>query len=303
MYDLISIGNISIDLYFKGSSLTFNKGRFQLAIGGKYFVDYFHTSVGGGGANVAIGASKNELKSAVLGCIGNNSFKNIILEQLKSHSVATSLCSFLDNYINVSSVLLTPNGEKTIIHYSTPHQRIFSSKISMNQYINTGIVYLGNLPDVSLSEREQLLYIYKKNNITNIVNLGINDCRRSKKQLEELLKNIDILIVNGHEFSELVKASYNDIHFSEDVIKWYIPYLSSKKVIITEGEKGSYAYEFGKVYHQKAEPSEKIIDTTGAGDGFTAGFISEFYKSKDLQKSMEKGAKYAVKILTKIGAN
>ena len=84
MFDLISIGNISIDLYFKGDSLTFEKNRFQLAIGGKYFVDQFHTGVGGGGVNVAIGASKAGIKSAVMGTIGNNPFKKMILYLTKN---------------------------------------------------------------------------------------------------------------------------------------------------------------------------------------------------------------------------
>ncbi|MFN4213084.1 MAG: carbohydrate kinase family protein, partial [Microgenomates group bacterium] len=68
-------------------------------------------------------------------------------------------------------------------------------------------------------------------------------------------------------------------------------------------QKGSYAYYQGKVYHQKAYPIKKIVDTTGAGDGYTAGFIAEYFRSKDIKKAMANGAKYAAKILGKIGAN
>ena len=92
MFDLISIGNISIDLYFKGSSLTFEKDRFQLAIGGKYFVDQFHTGIGGGGVNVAIGVAKEGIKSAVMGTIGNNPFKKMILQLLEAKQVSSKLC-------------------------------------------------------------------------------------------------------------------------------------------------------------------------------------------------------------------
>src|SRR3989344_5605237 len=52
MYDLISVGNISIDLYYKGKSFTRNKERFQLAIGGKYYADYFHEDINSAAANV-----------------------------------------------------------------------------------------------------------------------------------------------------------------------------------------------------------------------------------------------------------
>ena len=50
MYDLISIGSISIDMYFQGDSLTNDGTRFNLAIGGKYLVEHFHGGLGGGAA-------------------------------------------------------------------------------------------------------------------------------------------------------------------------------------------------------------------------------------------------------------
>ncbi len=59
MYDLISVGTISVDLYFLGKSFTFKDNRFALALGGKYQAENFYLSVGGGGANVAIGVAKH----------------------------------------------------------------------------------------------------------------------------------------------------------------------------------------------------------------------------------------------------
>ena len=303
MYDLISVGTISIDLYFLGKSFTFKDNRFALALGGKYQAENFYLSVGGGGTNVAIGVAKHGYKVGILGKIGNNPFKKIIVDYLKDHQISLNLIDFEDNYYNLSTILLTQKGERTILHYSTPHQHLFSSTNPLIGITRTKMVYLGNLPEVSLTQRIKFLRFLKKHNIARIVNLGVFDCRRPKNQIKEILEEVDILIVNGHEFSELVKAQYADIHFYEDVISWYIPYLKEKIVVITDGEKGSYAYHQGKVFFQKALKPAKILDTTGAGDGFTAGFISEFLASKDLVKSLKKGALYASCILGKIGAN
>lgn len=303
MYDLISIGNISVDLYFKGESLTFAKNRFQLAIGGKYFVDQFHTGIGGGGVNVAVGTANLGLKSTVMGTIGNNPFKKMIVHLLEENKVSSKLCYTEDDYYNISTILLSEKGERSIIHYSTPHKNILRKASSINNLIEAKIVYMGNLPDVSLTEREVTLNLCKKNNILTVVNLGVKDCRRSKQQLKHFLSKIDVLIINGHEFAELVKAQYRDIHFQENVIKWYFRDLEDKTVIITEGKKGSYGYMGGKVYHQKAIEVDKILDATGAGDGYTSGFIAEYFHSKSIEKSMEKGSLYAAKILSKIGAN
>lgn len=303
MYDLISVGGISIDLYFKGDTLTFKDDRFQLAIGGKYLVDEFHVGIGGGGANVAIGAKKNGLHTAVLGIIGNNIFKKIILAKLVENDVSYSLCSYEDNFYNVSMLLLSPNGERSIVHYTTPRQHILGDSNDLRGITKTKMIFLGSLSSVSLEERVELLQFYREKGVKTILNLNVQDCRRPLTQLMKLFSKTDVLIINGHEFSEIVKAPYKDIHFKDHVVQWYIPSLADTLVVVTEGEKGSYAYIKDAVFHQPAEHITKIIDTTGAGDGFTAAFIAEYYKSGNIVRALEKGSHYAAKILMKIGAN
>ncbi len=301
MYDLVSIGNISVDLYFQGESLTHDRERFNLAIGGKYFVDKVVQTVGGGGVNVAVGVAHHKFKSAVLGTIGNNPFKKTILQTLEDAHVATDLVSFEDNYFNVSSILLTEKGEKSVIHYSTAHKHLLKNVSA--KVFRTKVVYLGNMPDISIYERTRFLEKMRFMNIRSIVNLGVRDCRLPKHALRPFLEQVDVLILNGHEFAELVKAPYKDIHFRDDVISWYIPAMKHSLVVVTEGEKGSFAYHKGKVHHEGAQYLENIQDETGAGDGFTAGFIAGYLKQDDIRIAMESGAKYAVRILAKIGAN
>ncbi len=303
MFDVITVGSIAVDLYFKGKSLTKNKERFNLAIGGKYVTDFFDLKIGGGGVNVAIGCYKNGLRPAIVGIIGINHFKKFILDELEKHKITTKFCRFEDQYYNISAILLSENGERTIIHYSTPHKHLIDNNQDLLGITKTSSIYLGNLPDVSLSERKHFLHFFKKRNILTVLNLGVKDCRREKKQLIEILNMVDILIINGHEFAELVKAPYKDINFKDNVINWYIPILNDQIVIITQGEKGSFGYYRGKVFFQKAFSVKKIIDTTGAGDGYTAGFLSSYLKTKDIERSMFNGAKYASHILEKIGAN
>jgi len=303
MYDLVSIGTISVDLYFKGKNFTFKNNRFALAVGGKYIANQFDIKIGGGGANVAIGVAHHGFRTAVIGKIGNNPFKKIILNHLKTHKVSTNLIDQENNYYNLSAILLTQKGERTIIHYSTPHQDLFSANNQLFGLTKTKIIYLGNLPEVSLTQRIKFLKFIGKHKIIRILNLGVIDCRRPKNQLKEIFKETDILIVNGYEFSEIVKAPHKDIQFNDDVISWYIPSLFEKIVVITEGEKGSFAYFKGKVFYQRALKPAKIIDTTGAGDAYTAGFICGFLKYHNIEIAMKKGAIYSSYILAKIGAN
>ena len=302
MYDLISIGNISVDMYFQGESLTHDAERYNLAIGGKYLTDHFYEGLGGGGANVAIGVKKMGFNSAIVGKIGNNQFKQLIINHLNDHDVSTKLCRYEENYLKISSILLTPFGERTIVNYETPHEHILQTDEEVQALSGAKMVYLSNLPRVSLEEKLHILRFTAKNNIRTVINFGIKDCRRPLDQNLPLLEKADILIVNGHEFAELVKTSYEDIDFKKSISR-YLPLAETKIVIVTDGPKGSYGYINGGVVYQVAVPVSKVIDTTGAGDGYTAGFIAGFLKTNNIEESMLSGAKYAVKIIEKVGAN
>ncbi|NTU73404.1 carbohydrate kinase family protein [Candidatus Roizmanbacteria bacterium] len=303
MFDLISIGTVGVDMYFKSDSLTFSQGRFQLAAGGKYFTDEFHTSLGGGGANVAIGAQKKGARTALMSVIGKNAFQKMIEEKLRDSGVSTLYCRHDEDYLNISSILLSDKGEKTVINYQTPHQNMFHSSKQLEGLLRTKAVYLGNLPDVSLTDKIKLARFIHHNNSELFLNLGVRDCRRRPEEILELVKYASVLIVNGYEFSDLVKKQYRFLNFRENMKKIYFPKLENLLLVVTDGKKGSYAYNDTQVCYQRIFPVEKVLDTTGAGDGYTAAFIASFIKHHDEQLAMEKGAQYAIKIIARVGAN
>lgn len=301
MLDLITIGGIGADLFFKADNLTTKDKRYFLALGGKYYLNDFHFKIGGSAANIAIGVKKNGLKTAPCAIIGNNVFRKHITHHLKLKKISTNLTIFKQNYSNISIILLKENGDRTIINYETEHDHPAEDKVILRKIKKTQAVYLGNLPDVSFSERERLLRQLKKRSVFVFANFGAKDCCKPKKRLKRLLKYVDILILNAHELSSLAKKPYNRINFSKNIL-WIIP-AKIKVLVVTDAEKGSYGYERDKVYFQKAIKPSMIVDTTGAGDGYTAGFISSYLRNEDVELAMRKGAQYASRILSKIGAN
>lgn len=300
MYDLISVGNISIDLYYKGKTLTNSGGRFQLAIGGKYYADYFHEDIGGGGVNVAAGVSKLGLRTAIFGKVGNNPFKDVIFKKLTDKKVSTEFCQIEDDYYKISSILLSENGERTIIHYETP-SRMLKEFLLHKELKKAKNIYFSPLEHLDLYEKKKMIKYLKGDQTLTFVNLSSRDCRRPIKDLTNFFDALDILIINSHEFSDLVKQSYEKIDFKNLQIK--LPYLNERILIITDAEKGSYGYFKNKKYFQEAVKPRKIVDTTGCGDAYTAGFIAQYIKSTNIESSMFAGAKYAALKLARIGAN
>lgn len=304
MLDLMCLGSVSIDLYYKGSSLTENDGRFELAIGGKYYVDHFYEGLGGGGANVAIGVTKAGLKAGLIAKIGNNPFKPIICKKLDDeHIFHEEFCSIEEDYTNISSILLNTKGEKTIVNYRTPDQQLMKCEDDFDKIEKAKAMYMANLSKVSWEERLKILQFAKSNGKKIFANLNVTDCRRPLEEIISFIEHVDVLIINSYEYADIVKSPYESIDFQSDIIEKFTPFTKNHLLVITDGKKGSYAYHTSKVSHQKAIIIPKVIDTTGAGDAYTAGFIAEYLGSKDIEKAMEKGAHYAVKILSKMGAN
>lgn len=301
MLDLICVGNITLDMYFEGENLTSKDDRFFLAHSGKYFVENFNLFLGGGGANVSIGAKRNRLKSAVSGKIGNNSFKETFLTKLREFDIPTDLCFFEENYLNISTILKRPTGERTIINYETPHQHILSNEDFLLKLSRTKAVYFGNLPAVPLADKKKVLSYLKEKGVMIFINVGEGD-RCSSEFHDHVSHYADVSILNTHEFSEMIQVPHSEINFKESILN-YCPFIKENIFIITDGPNGSFGYDRDHVYRQEATVPEKIVDATGAGDGYTAGFISEFLKSKNIQKSMESGSRYAAEVLTRLGAN
>lgn len=300
MYDLITVGTISIDLFFKGESLTFSDDRFQLAVGGKYFTDFFQEGVGGGAANVAIGTQKLGLRTAIAGVIGLNDFKHLIRETLQKNNVSDYYCRYKKDYYNVSAILLTEKGEKTVINFQNRQNNLFSGPEVFSSLERAKAVFVAN----SVENKLEILKRLNKNKVSTFLNLGVKDCRkRPKEELKAIIEKSDILFVNGHEFAELIAVPYENINFRENVLNSDLSYFKEKTLIVTEGHGGSFGYAKNKVFYQKALEPKKVVDSTGAGDAYTAGFIAEYVKSKNISRAMEKGAKYASKMLGKIGAN
>ena len=300
MYDLVSFGDIVIDLFFKGETLTFKDNRFQLAVGGKYFVDHFSESLGGGGANVAVGTAHFGLNTAICGKVGENVFKQIIIQKLIKKNVSTEFLLHEKQYLNLSSIYLTEKGERSIVNYQTHDTAFFINPVLMDNMIKTKCVYMGNLPDTPIEEKIIILKRFKENNVKTILNIGVNDCRKGKKDLEHLLEMADIFIINRYEYADIVKKEAEKLDLEKDCaneIKF-----DKKVLVITDSSKGSYLYHDKKIIHQKALEPNKILDTTGAGDAFTSGFISGYLKEESLEDSMKQGAQYACDILGKYGA-
>ncbi|MFA6005115.1 MAG: carbohydrate kinase family protein [Patescibacteria group bacterium] len=302
MIDFISIGSLTLDLFFQDESLTIQKDRFYLAIGGKYVVEKFVEGVGGGGGNIAVGVSRAGKKAAVWGQLGQGGVSKLIKERLLAEKVDCTLLEGHDAFTNISTVLLSPKGERTIVNHRSHAVNLTLSAERKAAIASARLLYLGNMPELSLEFRAEILHHAHGNNVKTALNLGVKDCRQGKKALSILFEDSDFIIINRHELADILSVPANELLLAEVNYHEELGVTEDAVVVITDGEYGSFAYTKQGIMKQDIVPVTQVIDTTGAGDAFTSGFLVSQLYNKSLQESLLAGARNSASIIQVINA-
>jgi len=301
MYQLIAIGDITIDEYFKGDSITQEKGRFSLAIGGKYYSDFFHLSLGGSGANVAIHGAQLGLDTAVVAKVGEATFKTVIVQNLIKKTVSTEFLYFDKDHISVSAILLSSTGERTIIKHSDPKKSLDIHETALQHIKQCPLIFIGNMPDISVSERHALVKNIKTKDNCVAINFGSKDSQKGLNELKPLIQDVDMLFLNRYELGDLLGTDGAKLDLKKNQLTALG--VTDTMLIVTDSGNGSNVYTEKEIFHQDAVEVTKIVDATGAGDAFTTAFLYKYSLLKNVQESLVFAAEYASQILTKIGAN
>ena len=193
-------------------------------------------------------------------------------------------------------ILITPDSERTMCTFLGIAGKINEDDIDINAIKGSEITFFeGYLWDEGHPKKAFEKAI--KNSKKTAMSLSDKFCvDRHKSNFLNLVKNsLDITFSNEQEIMSLVDTNnFNDvISFSKNL---------GKLIIITRGEKGSMAIKKDEVYEFGVQKNLKVVDLTGAGDLFAAGFLHGFINNFSLKESLEKGTEMSSKIIQKIGA-
>ena len=193
-------------------------------------------------------------------------------------------------------ILITPDAERTMVTFLGIAGKINEQDIDEKAVQESEIIFLeGYLWD----KGEQKSAFDKAMSLSNIKAMSLSDkfcVERHKSDFLDLVENkLDITFANEQEITSLIDAK----NF-EDVIEFGVQL--GKILIITRGEKGSIAIKNQEIVECQSRPNLKIVDLTGAGDLFAAGFLHGVISNVSIRESLEKGTEMSSKIIQKIGA-
>ncbi len=255
------------------------------------------TISGGSVANSIVGLSQLGNDVGFVGKVKDDHLGKKYEEGLKKENV-NYLYSKKNEPLPTGSclILITPDSERTMCTFLGTAGKITDEDININDIKESEITLLeGYLWD----EGEPQKAFNKAINNSNKVAMTLSDLfcvERHKAQFLDLVKNkLDIVFANEQEIMSLINTKKFDevINFSKEL---------NKNVVITRGEKGAIAINNSEIFECKAEENLNIIDLTGAGDLFAAGYLHGIINNMNSKQSLSKGTELSSKIIQKIGA-
>ena len=255
------------------------------------------TVSGGSIANSIVGLSQLGNKVGFIGKISDDDFGEKYEEGLKKENVEYFYSKKKEELpTGTCLILVTPDSERTMCTFLGTAGKINENDVSSDAIKKSEIIFLeGYLWD----EGEPKKAFDKAINNANTVAMSLSDqfcVDRHKPHFLNLVKNkLDITFANEQEIKSLIKAKNFEevVSFSKKL---------NKLVIVTRGEKGAVAINGEEIIESEIKKNLKILDLTGAGDLFAAGFLHGYINKLPTKECLEQGTEMSSRVIQQIGA-
>ena len=305
---ILGIGNAIVDVickvddnFIKQNNLT--KSTMKLFFDENEFQDLLKnlkiekTVSGGSVANSIVGISQLGDKAGFIGKISDDEFGSNYEDGLKKENVEYFYSKKKEKLpTGTCLILVTPDSERTMCTFLGTAGKINENDISSDVIKKSEIIFLeGYLWD----EGEPKKAFDKAINNANKVAMSLSDLfcvDRHKPEFLNLVKNkLDITFANEQEITSLIEAKNFEevINFSKQL---------NKLIIVTRGENGAVAINGEEIIECEVQKNLEIVDLTGAGDLFAAGFLHGYINKLSIKESLKKGTEMSSKVIQQIGA-
>ncbi len=309
--DVLGIGNAIVDVLSRSDDAFLKKN--ELAKGSMSLIDEARAEAlyasmgtgveisGGSAANTIAGIASFGAKGAFIGKVRDDQLGKIFAHDIRSIGVDfTTDAATSGPQTARCLVLVTPDGERTMNTFLGASQNLCVDDIDEDQVASAQVLYLeGYLWDPVQAKEAFLKAANIAHKASRQVTLTLSDAfcvDRYRDEFRNLLReDVDILFANEAEIMSLFKVSE-----FEDAVK--LAAEECKLAVLTRSEKGCVILKDNKRHEVPAVGIDEVVDTTGAGDLFAAGFLYGYTQDKPLPDCGRLGALAANEIISHIGA-
>ena len=312
LYDVIAIGNAIVDVMAACNDADI--AQLGLAKGGMTLVDTDRAKElydamgpareisGGSAANTLAGLAALGAKCAFIGQVAEDQLGEVFAHDIRAGGIAFDTAARESDPPTARCLIfVTPDGQRTMNTFLGASQFLPATALDDATIAAASILYLeGYLWDPEEPRKAMRRAIAAARNAGRKVAFTLSDAfviSRHGDDFRALIEagEIDILFANEHELAALTGLDDFDTGLAQ---------LSAKvpTVVVTRSENGAHAVSGGEHAHVPAEPIDKVVDTTGAGDLFAAGFLFGHVRGRSLADSLTLGAICAAEIISHYGA-
>ena len=255
------------------------------------------TISGGSVANSIVGLSQLGNKVGFIGKVNEDELGDKYEEGLKKEKVEYFYFKKKEELsTGTCLILITPDSERTMCTFLGIAGKINENDVDINAVKNSEIIFLeGYLWDEGNPKKAFDKAIQNSNKVA----MSLSDLfcvERHKPHFLDLVKNkLNITFANEQEILSLLDTKNFDevVSFAKEL---------EKLIVITRGEKGSIAINKDEVVEYEIQKNLKIVDLTGAGDLFAAGFLHGHINNLSIKESLQKGTEMSARVIQNIGA-
>jgi sugar/nucleoside kinase (ribokinase family) len=311
-YDVLGIGNAIVDVIARAeddflAAQGMNKGSMALideARAAKIYdaMGSATESSGGSAANTIVGVASFGGRAAFVGKVKDDVLGKAFAHDIRAARVTFDTKAATDGPSTARCyIMVTPDGERTMNTYLGAAQDLQPSDIDEAAVAAAAVVYLeGYLWDPPKAKEAFLkaAEIAHRNNRKVALTLSDSFCvDRYRGEFLDLIRKgtVDILFANEHELKSLYETA--DFDTAAKALRG-----DAKLAVVTRSEKGCVVVTRDGIEAVQAMPIDKVVDVTGAGDLFAAGFMVGHSHGKDHRTSARLGALAAAEVIQHIGA-
>ncbi len=239
-------------------------------------------------------------EASFYGKVSDDEYGNAFIQDLeKANILFKGVSRKSDLPTGCCNILVSPDGERTMATHIGIGSQLQPDEVSEDVLDNIDHMYMESyLWDHELTKKTLKKFgeIAKPKNIEISLSLSDPFCvDRHRDELNNFIKeNVDLVFCNFDEAKMFSKSET-----MADVSSFFKDY--EKKIVMTSGSEGAYFFHNDDVSHQPSKKIENVIDTTGAGDNFAAGFLDFYLSGKSVDEALINGNTRAVEVIQQLG--
>jgi sugar/nucleoside kinase (ribokinase family) len=311
-YDVLGIGNAIFDVLVQTDE-TF-LGRHDMTKGGMALIDEARATAiyadmgpatemsGGSAANTIVGVANLGARAAYVGKVRDDQIGRLYTHDIRAAGVAFETSAAAGGpATGCSYILVTPDGERTMNTYLGAAQELMPSDIDAAQIAAAGIIYLeGYLWDPRSAKEAFVKAATIAHGANRQVALTLSDSfcvGRYRDEFLDLMRKgtVDLVFANEAELQSLYETADFDTALKQ-------LRADTRLGVVTRSEKGCVVASKDGIVAVPAFPIQKLVDTTGAGDLFAAGFLFGLVRNAGFEAAGRLGALAAAEVIQHIGA-